>query len=219
MTKSDLTDLLIATTNGGKIKELKAALHDLPLRFRLFSEFGGLQAVSEVGTTYEENAAGKALDYSRQSGLHALADDSGLEVDVLAKHPGVYSAHYGGCELSDRLRTEKLLSELEAFKASKRSARFICVMVLAAPAAAGSEKAKVLRVTKGVCSGRIARSLRGSNGFGYDPVFIPEGYEETFGELPAVIKNRISHRAQALLQMRGFIEGWIGKLDRVCGAS
>jgi XTP/dITP diphosphohydrolase len=218
MTKTDPTDLLIATTNEGKIREIKAVLQGLPLRFHLLSEFDGLQAVNEVGTTYEENAALKALDYSRQTGLHALADDSGLEIDALAGLPGFHSARYWGDQPSDRRRTEKLLSALAALETSKRTAQFISVMVLAGPAARNPQ-AEVLNVTMGVCSGRIARSLRGSNGFGYDPVFVPTGHKETFGELSAQVKNRISHRARALLQMRSFLEVWIGNLDRVDNAS
>lgn len=206
MTQITLTNLLIATTNEGKIREIKTALEGLPLQFHLLSEFDELQAVDEIGTTYEENATRKALVYSRQTGLHALADDSGLEVDALAGRPGLHSAHYEGGQLSDRRRNEKLLSALEAFEMSKRTARFVSVMVLAGPAAK-SRNTEVINVTHAICVGRIARSLRGSNGFGYDSAFVPNGYRQTFGELSADIKNRISHRAQALLKMRGFIEG------------
>lgn len=214
MTKTGPIDLVIATTNESKIREIKRAWQGLPLRFRLLSEFDELQVVNEVGTTYEENAALKALEYSRQTGLHALADDSGLEVDALEGLPGVHSARYWGSQFSDRRRTEKLLSALEGFETSDRTARFISVMILAGPTAS-SQHLELLNVTTGVCDGRIARSLRGSNGFGYDPVFVPKGYQETFGELSAIVKDRISHRARALLQMRSFIERWITKLDRV----
>lgn len=219
MIKTSPTNLVIGTTNEGKIREIEVALGGLPLRLRLLSEFGELQVVTEIGATYEENATLKAVHYSRQTGLHVLADDSGLEVDVLGRWPGINSARYWGGGLSDFERTAKLLLDLEGFETSRRSARYISVMALAAPVSDDGLSATLLNVTSGICEGRIARTLCGSNGFGYDPVFIPEGYEETFGELPPVVKHRISHRAQALVQMRKFIEAFIGKLDHVCDAS
>ncbi len=212
-------DLVIATTNEGKVREIRQALRGLPLRLRLLSEFSGLQTVDEVGTTYEENATLKALGYSSQTGVYALADDSGLEVAALGGLPGSHSARYGGPGLSDHKRTERLLAALAAFEMPQRSARFISVMVLGRPALKNTKNAEVLKITSGVCEGRIARYVRGSNGFGYDPVFIPKGYQETFGQLSTPIKNRISHRAEALKKMRNFIEAWIGELDHVSDAS
>lgn len=219
MTGTAHMDVLIATGNEGKIREIKQALHGLPLGFRLLNDFPGLRSVNEVGATYEENAKLKALDYSRQTRIFALAEDSGLEVDALGRLPGLHSARYGGVVMSDAARIERLLASLAGVEVSKRTARFVSFMVLAGPVRRRDDQQRVLSVTSGVCQGRIARAPRGPNGFGYDPVFVPEGYQETFGQLSEVIKNRISHRAQALLQMRLFLEAWMGKLDRLSNAS
>lgn len=219
MTGNAHTDVLIATSNEGKIREIKQALHGLPLGFRLLNEFTGLRSVDEVGATYEENAKLKALGYSRQTRIWALADDSGLEVDALGGLPGLHSANYGGVGISDSARIERLLASVDGVEIPKRTARFISFVVLAGPVRGSSNQERVLSVTSGVCQGRIARASRGPNGFGYDPVFVPKGYQETFGQLSDVIKNRISHRAQALLQMRLFLEAWLRKLDRLFDAS
>jgi XTP/dITP diphosphohydrolase len=202
--------LLIATKNSGKVKEISLALHGLPLRLRQLAEFPDVQSVDESGETYEQNAALKALNYSSLTGLCALADDSGLEVKVLGGLPGVHSARYGGVGLSDSERVDKLLALLAGVEATKRLARFISVMALAGPQEPSEDKQRVLHCTLGVCEGRIAHAARGSHGFGYDPVFVPDGYDLTFGQLSDAMKNRISHRAKALNQMRTFIEGFIG---------
>ena len=212
-------EVLIATGNEGKIREIKQALHGLPLGFRLLNDFPELRFVNEVGATYEENAKLKALDYSRQTSTYTLADDSGLEVEALGRLPGLHSARYGGVGMSDSARIERLLASLAGVEVSKRTARFISFMVLAGPVRRRNNQQRVLSVTSGICQGRIARAPRGPNGFGYDPVFVPQGYQETFGQLSGVIKNQISHRAQALLQMRIFLDAWMGKLDRLSEAS
>lgn len=219
MTRIAHTEILIATSNEGKIREIKQALLGLPLQFRMLNEISDIRAVSEVGSTYEENATLKALGYAKQTGLYALADDSGLEVDVLGGLPGLYSGRYGSVGGSNSRRNQQLLSALEGIEIARRTARFVSLMVLAGPIAESKTRRCVLTVTTGVCVGRIAFTERGSNGFGYDPVFVPEGYQETFGELTHVVKNRISHRAQALFQARRFLETWIGKLDRVPNGS
>ena len=167
-------------------------LTGLNVALRTLAEFPDLPEVEESGETFAENAALKARAYSRQTGLWTLADDSGLVVDALGGAPGVRSARYAGVGASDAQRNDRLLAELKRTKGRDRRARFVCVIALADPA-----KPDALFFT-GLCEGTIADRPRGVGGFGYDPLFVPEGYTQTFGELPAEIKNQISHRARAL---------------------
>lgn len=183
--------LLIASGNRGKLRELAALLPaDLALE--------SLAAHPEVtlspeGDEYEANAAAKALAAARASGLAALADDSGLEVEALDWAPGPRSARYGGPALDDAGRVALLLRELEARgPGAPRSARFVCVAALATPDGR-------VATSRGECAGRILAAARGVGGFGYDPVFAPvEDPTRSFAELPEAQKNRISHRARAL---------------------
>ena len=186
------TELLVATGNAGKVRELSQLLAGLPLRLRLLSEFAGVPEAEETGATFAENATLKALHYSARTGLLTLSDDSGLAVDALGGAPGVYSARYAGAHATYAERMARLLGELEAVGGDDRRARFVCVIAVADPSS-GS-----LETFEGVCEGRIARAPLGTGGFGYDPVFIPDGYDQTFGELPEGIKQSISHRARAL---------------------
>jgi XTP/dITP diphosphohydrolase len=209
--------LLIATTNRGKLAEIHSAFGGLPITVRRLDEFPDILPVEEVSETYQQNATLKALCYSRQTGLFALADDSGLEVDALEGGPGPLSARFGG-ELSDTQRNQKLLSVLAPYPMSKRTARFVCSMVFAGwpldEAHCPEADPRVLAVTEGTCEGNIADGPRGHNGFGFDPVFVPSRYKYTFAELSSQIKNEISHRAKALAAMRLFLESWLSKLDR-----
>jgi XTP/dITP diphosphohydrolase len=213
MIHSQSIEMLIATGNRGKVREIEEALRGLPLRLRYLREFPKIAPVEETGKTYEENAILKAVSYSKQTGICALADDSGLEVDALGGHPGVRSARYGGSGASDQERTEKLLVALTDYQPQKRTARFICCMALAGLASkeaqTGNDEPAVIHVCESKCEGLIGDTPRGNNGFGYDPVFIPIGYNRTFGELPSIVKNVISHRAQALAGMREFLTRWI----------
>lgn len=203
-------DILIATKNQGKIREITQALRGLPFRGRFLSEFPEILPISEIGNTYEENATLKALEYSKLTRLCALADDSGLEVDALGGRPGVHSARYGCAGMEDLDRVEFLLRALRQVEGVDRKARFVSSVALALPSREDNAQAsKVLHVTSGFCEGRITLTARGSNGFGYDPVFAPDGYGKTFGELSDEVKNRVSHRSQALLKMKRFIEQWI----------
>ena len=207
-------ELLIATGNLGKLREIGESLRGLPLTIRYLKEFPDISLVEEVGQTYKENAILKALSYSKQTEVFALADDSGLEVDALGGAPGVLSARYGGDHASDAERTEKLLMALSRYPAQARTARFACCMALAGwhPGEDPPYDADpyVLHVSEGRCEGIIIEQPRGNNGFGYDPVFVPTGFSRTFAELPAKIKNVISHRAQALAAMRQFLESLEG---------
>jgi XTP/dITP diphosphohydrolase len=203
-------EILIATHNKGKIREVHAALHWLPVRLRYLNEFSRVSLVHEVGRTYEENAVLKSLGYAKQTGVCSLADDSGLEVDALGGGPGVYSARFGGESLSDHDRIEKLLAQLSEHARTKRGARFVCCMALAGwHRTPGEGEPRLLTVIEAKCEGTIATEARGANGFGFDPVFVPEGYLATFAELPTEVKAKISHRAQAIAAMQAFLRCWL----------
>lgn len=174
-------------------------LSGLPVRLRNLSEFGPIPPVEETGETFEENASLKATFYGRRTGLLTLADDSGLEVEALGGAPGVRSARYAGAGATDGQRVARLLKELEGKSDAERGARFVCVLALYDPSAVR------LRSFRGVCAGRIATSARGAHGFGYDPVFVPEGYDLSFAELPVEIKQTISHRARAFVLARDYL--------------
>jgi XTP/dITP diphosphohydrolase len=188
----ETSELLIATNNAGKVRELASALADLPLRLRLLGEFEQVPEAEETGVTFAENAALKALYYSAHARVLTLSDDSGLVVDALGGAPGVYSARYMGPDATYAERISKLLEEIEATGDVERRARFVCVIAVA-EASTGE-----LMTFEGRCEGRIARESRGTGVFGYDPVFIPEGHAQTFGELPDEVKRKISHRALAV---------------------
>jgi XTP/dITP diphosphohydrolase len=199
MTTNHVGELLLASSNSGKVRELTQLLEGLPVRLRNLSEFEAVPTVEETGETFDENASLKAVLYGRRTGLITLADDSGLEVEALEGAPGVRSARYAGAEATDEQRVMRLLEELKGKGDAERGALFVCVLALFDPAASG------LRLFRGACRGRIAASARGSRGFGYDPVFVPEGYDLSFAQLPAQVKRRISHRALALADARNYL--------------
>jgi XTP/dITP diphosphohydrolase len=194
-----LRSLLVATQNEGKLKELRQLLADLPFELYGLIDFPRIEEVDETGKSFVENASLKATGYARQTGLTTLADDSGLEVEALGGAPGVYSARYAGQDASDAERTTKLLSELAIIPAPKRTARFVSAIAIA------SESGQILNVSVGRCDGHVDFIPHGTAGFGYDPVFIPLGYDQTFAELESQIKNQISHRARALSGARAFL--------------
>jgi len=191
--------LLVATNNAGKIRELTELLANLPVELYGLSHFEGFFEPEETGATFAENARLKANSYAQQTGFWALSDDSGLEVEALGGAPGVYSARYAGAQATDATRTVKLLDELAATDDAARRARFVCAMAIAAP------DGQIKYLAEGICEGRIARNPRGSNGFGYDPIFVPEGFEQTFGELSSTVKRQISHRARAIEKIIRFL--------------
>lgn len=192
-------ELLIGTRNRGKVREIHEALKPLPLTLRDLTEYPNISVPFESGSSYEENATIKARYYAIQSWLLSLADDSGLEVSALDGAPGVKSARFGGDHASDSDRVELLLSRMSDVPTPMRQATFVCVMVVAEP------RGCVLHVAEGRCHGTISMSPAGESGFGYDPIFIPKGYDLTFGQLPSEIKNKISHRARALASVRKFL--------------
>lgn len=199
MTKALPVELLIATTNKGKVVELRSLLSSLSLPLRSLAEFPEVADVPETGETFAENAILKARGYATQTQLWTLADDSGLEVDALGGAPGVYSARYGGEGLSDADRVKRLLETLSQTGDADRRARFVCVIAIADPLG------EIVNLSTGICEGTIAYAPRGANGFGYDPVFVPEGHEQSFGELTTETKEIISHRAHALSETRSFL--------------
>jgi XTP/dITP diphosphohydrolase len=197
-----VNDLLIATNNRGKLAEIELLLSGLSLDLVSLAGAGITDDVEETGDTFAENAAIKAMAYAISAGIPALADDSGLMIDSLGGAPGVHSARYAGPEASDRDRIDKVLSELRDSARVDRTARFVCVVALA------NANGEVVHTTEGVCEGRLADRPRGDNGFGYDPIFVPDGYEMTFGELPSDEKQKISHRARAVRKMIPFLRGF-----------
>ena len=190
-----MADLLLATNNGGKLKELRSLFQGLPYTPVSPAEIGLCLEVEEKGKTYEANARLKALTFARASGLLTLADDSGLEVDALGGAPGVLSSRYAGQHVSDRQRVTYLLAKLKDIPWEKRAARFRCVMAVAKPQGA-------VRLCSGGCRGIITFEPRGSTGFGYDPIFYFPKLGQTMAELPIEIKNQISHRARAAKRAR-----------------
>ena len=193
--------LLIATSNEGKRAEIQQLLSDLPVALFDLRNFPAIKPIAETGTTFVENASLKAIGYAAQTGMLTLADDSGLEVDALGGAPGVRSARYTGESASDAERIEALLAALAFVDESQRSARFVSAVVIA------NSNREILNVSVGECAGRIPLTPRGDGGFGYDPVFIPNGGDLTFAELESEIKNQISHRALSLAATRAYLLG------------
>jgi XTP/dITP diphosphohydrolase len=189
--------LLLATTNPGKFAEVAAYLKQLPFEIRALQSLGNYPAVVEDGATFEENAVKKARALAEFSGLLTLADDSGLEVDALSGAPGIYSARYCGEEGNDEKNNEKLLDALRNVPAEKRAARFVCALALCDPSGG---QCKTWTVSAS-CEGRIAFRLKGTNGFGYDPLFFYPPFGKTFGEIDRETKATVSHRGKALKQL------------------
>jgi XTP/dITP diphosphohydrolase len=185
-------ELVVATRNRHKTREIQHILGP-EFKVRDLGAHPGVSEICESGTSFEENAKLKALAVSRQLPALVIADDSGLEVDALGGAPGIYSARYAGANATDTDKIDKLLRELERVRATqdRRYARFRCVVTLA-------RNGGLLGTFEGTVEGRITDKARGDSGFGYDPIFIPEGLKQTFGELPTEVKNTISHRAKAI---------------------
>ena len=183
-------EVVLASANRGKQRELAALLEPFGLHLRLASELG-LPSPEETGTSFQENALLKARHAAQATGLAALADDSGLEVDALGGRPGVHSARYAGPSASDADNNRRLLAELAGLE--PRTARYRCVLVLLR---AAQDTAPL--IASAAWEGRIALSPAGAGGFGYDPLFTPAGEQRTVAELPAELKQQHSHRAQAV---------------------
>ncbi|MAT76536.1 non-canonical purine NTP pyrophosphatase, RdgB/HAM1 family [Candidatus Poribacteria bacterium] len=195
--------LTLATRNPKKIEEIRSILgHQF--------EVTGMDAISassdleliEDCQTFAGNAILKAVSVAKATQQLALADDSGLVVDALDGAPGVHSARYAGENTTDEVRNQKLLHALKDIPYSQRTARFQCAIAMA-------DKEGKIEVVEGVCQGEIAHQPKGDQGFGYDPVFVPDGYQQTFAQLGATVKNRISHRRRALALAAKVVQNWI----------
>ena len=190
-----MTTIVLATGNQGKVNELASLLAEQHIEIKPQSEFN-VSEVAETGTTFVENAIIKARHAAKITGLPAIADDSGLEVDALNGAPGVYSARYARENASDDDNTNKLLSALEHVTDEHRSARFHCVLVYMR-----HENDPTPLICHGVWQGSIGREKLGAEGFGYDPVFWQEDHQMTSAQLPRALKNQLSHRGQALQKL------------------
>jgi len=194
-------DIVLATKNRNKIGEIKKILRAMDTDYRIytFDDFPAYQDVEEDGDTFEANAVKKALHVSAHAGMPAIADDSGLEVDALNGAPGVLSARYAGESANDSANLEKLLSEMKDIPFEKRSARFVCCIALAFSGG--------VKTFSGYVRGRIGIEPKGKKGFGYDPVFYPDGFDRTFAEMSDEEKNTISHRGIALKELQQYFKG------------
>ena len=191
MMATEKTEMILGTRNHGKIAEFRSLFKGMHIRLLSFYDFPDVQPAVEDGKTFRENAEKKAKAIAKATGRIALSDDSGLEVDFLDSVPGVFSARFAGERATDRDNTRKVLKMLDGVSWDKRTAKFVCVISAATP------KGKTISA-EGVCKGKISFEMRGSHGFGYDPIFVPDGYQETMAEMDPELKNRISHRARAL---------------------
>jgi XTP/dITP diphosphohydrolase len=191
--------LLVASSNPGKLREYQALAAGRPIELALFPNFDSLPAFDESAPTFAENAAGKALHYSRLADLPVIADDSGLVVPALGGAPGPKSARYAGANASDADRVQKLLAELREKNVQQRAARFVCVLVLA-------ERGRVLAVFSDFVEGTLLDAPCGTGGFGYDPIFFFAPLGKTFAELAREEKNRHSHRGKAFRKLLRFLQ-------------
>jgi XTP/dITP diphosphohydrolase len=194
--------LVIATGNRGKFREIASLLQGLDALLVPLDRAGLAEVPPEGGESFQENARRKAEFVARATGRLALADDSGLEVDALGGQPGVLSARFGGPGKSDADRNRLVLGALEAIPIEKRTARFRCVVAIADPNG-------LVSVVDGSCEGRIAFEPRGNQGFGYDPIFEIPSLGRTLAEVGSGVKNRLSHRAQAIAKARTILEGLV----------
>jgi len=190
-----VTRILLATKNPNKLREFREIIRT-DIEWVLLPEEA--PEVEEDGNTFCENATKKAREYGGRAHLPTVAEDSGLEVDALGGEPGVFSARFAGCDCNAESNNRLLLDKLKGVEEGKRSARFVCCLVYWD----GVRE----RVFEGEIRGRIALACSGTNGFGYDPLFIPEGYETTFAQMPSETKNSISHRFRAIQQLSGFLD-------------
>lgn len=181
--------VVLASRNENKLREIARIMKDAPVKMISLMDYSEIPEIEETGTTFAENALIKARTVFQHTGYWTLSDDSGLEVDALNGAPGVYSARYSGEAKDNAANNSKLLAALENTPADERGAQFRCVVAIVGP--------DYEKVVEGIIRGKIGREMRGSGGFGYDPLFFPDGYHETFAELDSDFKNEISHRAIA----------------------
>lgn len=196
--------LVLATHNKHKAEELHAMLQELSVEVLTLDDVPHVGEIEEDAPTLEGNALKKAREVHRLTRLPSLADDTGLEVFALNGEPGVYSARYAGPGATYAMNVEKLLQRMESIPPHQRIARFRCVLAFVA-------EANDEHVVEGVCPGVITRHPRGTGGFGYDPVFLPDGHQQTFAEMSLDVKNTLSHRARALQKMKNVLAAYFGR--------
>ena len=204
--------LLVATRNRHKLKEIGAILAELKIDLRSAADIPGLADIVEDAPTVRDNAIKKAVETAKFAKLLTLADDTGLEVDALNGAPGVHSARYAGTGATDFENIKKLLANLHGVPAEKRTARFRCVIALVPVPAGKVESASPVcfadeftaQIFDGACEGRVQFAASGHGGFGYDPLFVPNGFSRSFAELGEDVKNQLSHRAKALAKLKAY---------------
>ena len=192
--------IILATNNPHKIQELRILMGDVNAEIATLADIQDPPVLHEDGSSFQENALQKARAVHAATGLPTLADDSGLEVFYLNGRPGVRSARYSGIDANDERNNEKLLGEMRGVPPRRRRAQFRAVTAFVD----GTTEI----VTDGVCLGNLGETPRGTNGFGYDPIFLPDGFTKTYAELGAEEKNRISHRSKAIGHMKEALRGW-----------
>ena len=195
--------LLIATRNSKKKIELQTIVNAWDVKLLTMDDIEDMPEVEEDGATFVDNAIKKARTMAQRSGIITLADDSGLVVDALGGAPGVYSARFAGPKANDDDNNRKLLELMRDIAAENRTARFVCVIAIASPAGP-------VETVEGICEGKIRIAAQGRGGFGYDPLFIPAGFNKTFAELTDSEKNQISHRGKALQEAQYILQRFIG---------
>jgi XTP/dITP diphosphohydrolase len=196
-----MAQIVAATYNQHKLEEYRELLADQNVEVVSLVDYDGFEEVEETGKDFAENASLKALAAANYCDIPAFADDSGLEVEALDNAPGIYSSRYAE---NDEARIARILEELGDNE--NRKARFVCVIAIAA-------NGEIIETFRGEVPGTIAKAPRGNNGFGYDPIFVPDGYDQTFGELSAEVKNKISHRARAFQKAIEFVEDEMSVLE------
>ncbi|MBM3250425.1 MAG: RdgB/HAM1 family non-canonical purine NTP pyrophosphatase [Candidatus Omnitrophica bacterium] len=192
-------ELVVATRNKKKLKEIKEILRIRGLRFSSLADFAKMPRIIENGRTFRENAVKKAVKIARATGKFTLGEDSGLCIDALHGAPGIYSSRFSGKNKSDLQNNLKVLRLLEGLPLKKRKAHYVCAVALA-------DKEGLVGVVEGRCNGLIAFEMRGTSGFGYDPLFLIPKYKKTFAELGERIKHKMSHRYRALEKARKIIQ-------------
>jgi XTP/dITP diphosphohydrolase len=189
-------ELVVASRNKGKVREIKELLANLPFKVTSLSDYPYISEIIEDGKTYRANALKKASEVARATGKMAMSDDSGIEVKALRYAPGIYSSRFAGIGASEKVRNKKLFVMLKGVPFSGRQARYRCVIALV------NAKGQELGIVQGTCSGYVTTKEQGRNGFGFDPLFLLKRYNKTFGQLPPELKAKISHRARALKKFR-----------------
>ncbi len=197
-------NLLVATTNKKKLLEIQELFAGFPLRLLSLADLPACQEIPETGKTFKDNAVLKALGYTRQSGLLTMAEDSGLSCDALEGAPGVYSARFAGESCNDGANNAKLLKFLEKIPDNCRGAHYTSAIALA-------NGGEIIGVVEGEVHGVISRELRGTHGFGYDPLFFYPAYGKTFGEVSAEMKHRVSHRAKAFEKAKVLLKHYLAE--------